>query len=257
MTEPRHAHPRLRRLRACHPFSRSPGAVERRNGSSWNRCRAVRSSASCRLGRSSATLRDPPWEPATPDKPGRRPRVELGSARAWLDARTCVNEHRCVEAHAPPRGDLWRGVRAAEGAGFENRCAGYTVPGVRIPPSPVVGESARCVLSHDSSAGFMVHACATVVSRGMVPHPSIQTKDGGRTPPSLIAQVRLIPCPCLYGTRHPRRSLTVAVQINLGPTAPACRVGIRGSATCRCDPGLHRRGCGPLPCRLLWTGRRW
>ncbi len=29
-----------------------------------------------------------------------------------------------------------RGVRAAEGAGFENQCASYIVPGVRIPPSP-------------------------------------------------------------------------------------------------------------------------
>ena len=56
--------------------------------------------------------------------------------------------------------------------------------------------------------------------------------------------------------RSPLR-LDFQYDIGMELKAPACRVGIRGNATCRCDPARRRRGSGPLPCRLPSIGRRW
>ena len=71
------------------------------------------------------------------DKPGRAqgrlPNRRRNHRKRWQFP---ARESRMLLQGAP-----WRGVRAAEGAGFENRCATKVAPWVRIPPSPLPGRA--------------------------------------------------------------------------------------------------------------------
>ena len=88
-----------------------------------------------------------------------------------------------------PEGAAWRGDRAAECGGLENRCA-PGAPGVRIPPSPLLHQ---CGASNKRAAGHWTPVSLCVVAWSAVGYASAAVAGGDASETAgLVDQYRLI-----------------------------------------------------------------